>query len=271
METLTLAINMNTHKHTYKRELTDFAVYLHRQWKRYLKGMACPPVAWPQYGAEESTPSYKRQSWGFWDQWKHSWWSFNKSRWRINKLKCWCLERFSGSSPCCLASCYAINTESLKYTPWHTTSRMQLLSSGPVQPRISTVIFGEITNIISPSGVPFWRGGEQQGLQAAARLASESTSHQLRASAVCWWADEPTTWFSVSHSQWNQWVWEQTWTSLYEAHRMTLVWFNFLSYPAHKQKVLNPVWLSATHSSCIFQDCISECWEEIKNTWLTEQ
>lgn len=40
--------------HTHKKGQTDCTVYLYRQWKRCLKGMACHPMMWPQYGADKA-------------------------------------------------------------------------------------------------------------------------------------------------------------------------------------------------------------------------
>lgn len=64
---------------------------------------------------------------------------------------------------------------------WHSTSIRQPLSSRPHAAKDQLCDFGELTNITSPAGIPFWREGDLQGRQAAARLASESTCHQLLA------------------------------------------------------------------------------------------
>lgn len=261
METFTLSINVHTHKKKSKQislfTCTDSEKGL---WRGWLVLLWCDHNMGQRRQQEVSTPLHKRRrSWGSQDQWKDSWWSDKKNRWRINKWKGWCLERFLGSSPCCLASCYAVNMESLQHTLWHSTSRRQPLSSQPRAAKDQLCDFGELTNITSPAGVPFWREGKQQGLQAAARPASESTCRQLLACdlSVSGLGYQQCGFLYLTASE-TSGFWSRPEPSCmrHTGH----LWFDWIFWGillTSKIWVLNPVWPLATRSSYRFQDCIS--------------
>lgn len=165
--------------------------------------------------------------------------------------------------------------ESLQHTLWHSTSRRQPLSSGPRAAEDQLCDFGELSNNTSPAGVPLWREGEQQGLQAAARLASESTCHQLLVCdlSVGGLGYQQCGFLCLTASE-TSGVWSRPEPPCMR-HAGDL-WFDWIFWGillGSKIWVLNPVWLSATCSSGRFQDCISEWWgrKKKKKVWLTEQ